>query len=62
MNLVIARVDPAVGCQAGEEVVLIGSQGRESITADELAQKAETIPYELFCLLGRLNPRKYLGN
>ena len=62
MNLVIARVDPAVGCQAGEEVVLIGSQGRESITADELAQKAETIPYELFCLLGRLNPRKYLRN
>lgn len=62
MNLVIVRVDPAIGCQAGEEVVLMGSQGRESITADELAQKAETIPYELFCLLGRLNPRKYLGN
>ncbi len=62
MNMVIVRVDPAVGCQVGEEVVLIGSQGRESITADELARKAETIPYELFCLLGRLNPRKYLGN
>ena len=62
MNLIIVRVNPAIGCQAGEEVVLIGSQGRESLTADELAQKAETIPYELLCLLGRLNPRKYLGN
>lgn len=62
MNLICVRIDPALNCQAGEEVVLLGRQGREFISADELAQKAETISYELFCLLGRLNPRKYLGN
>lgn len=59
MNLLMVRVDPALQCQPGEEVVLMGNQGSETITADELAKQAETIPYELFCLLGRLNPKKY---
>lgn len=62
MNLICVQIDPALNCQAGEEVVLLGRQGRAFISADELAQEAETISYELFCLLGRLNPRKYLGN
>ncbi len=60
MNLLVVRVDPALQCRPGEEVVLMGDQGPETITADELAKQAETIPYELFCLLGRLNSRKYL--
>jgi alanine racemase len=62
MNLTVIRVDPSLHCRVGEEVVLMGTQGRETITPDELAQKAETIPYELLCLLGRMNPRKYLDN
>jgi len=62
MNLTIIRVDPSLHCRVGEEVVLMGNQGQETITPDELAQKAETIPYELFCLLGRLNPRTYLDD
>ncbi|MGA3084330.1 MAG: alanine racemase [Thermodesulfobacteriota bacterium] len=62
MNLTMIRVDPSIHCRVGEEVVLMGTQGQETITPDELAQKAETIPYELFCLLGRLNPKKNLGN
>jgi alanine racemase len=60
MNLLVVRVDPALQCRPGEEVVLMGSQGRETISAEELAGLAETIPYELFCLLGPLNLRKYL--
>jgi alanine racemase len=62
MNLIVARVHKSLPVLPGQEVVLIGSQGQESITADTLALKAETIPYELFCLLGRMNPRKYLDN
>ncbi len=62
MNLTIVRVDASLQLQTGEEVVLMGRQGRETITPIELAQKAETIPYELYCLLGRLNPRKYLDD
>jgi alanine racemase len=62
MNLIIVRVDRSLGLQAGEETVLLGSQDREIITGDELADLAETIPYELFCTLGGLNSRKYLDN
>jgi alanine racemase len=60
MNLLVVRVDPALPCRPGEEVVLMGRQGREVITAEELAGQAETISYELFCLMGPLNSRRYL--
>lgn len=62
MNLIIARVDRSLFLQPGEEVVLLGIQGDEAVTADELAGLADTISYELFCILGRLNFRKYLDN
>jgi alanine racemase len=62
MNLIIVRVESSLRLTTAEEVVLMGSQGRETISPDELALKAGTIPYEIFCLLGRLNPRKYLGD
>lgn len=61
MNLIMVRVEPSLRLSIGEEVVLMGSQGRETITPEELASKAGTIPYEIFCLLGRLNPRKYFS-
>jgi alanine racemase len=62
MNLIMVRVEASLRLRTGEEVVLMGSQGRETITPEELARKAGTIPYEFFCLLGRLNPRKYLDD
>jgi alanine racemase len=45
----------------GDEVVLIGSQGKNKITAEELAELAGTIPYEIVCGLGSRIPRVYLG-
>ncbi len=42
-----------------EEVVLIGSQGKNQITTEELAHLAGTIPYEIVCGLGRRIPRIY---
>jgi len=41
----------------GDEVVLIGKQGEEEITVDELSHKAGTISYELLCLIGTRNKR-----
>jgi alanine racemase len=61
MNLTVVRVDGSLDLKPGEEVVLMGKQGQEAITPEELARKAGTIPYELFCLMGRLNPRRYSG-
>jgi len=59
MNLTIIKLDPHEDWQVGEEVVLLGRQAGDFLEADDLARRAGTIAYELFCLLGRLNPRIY---
>lgn len=46
--------------QIGDEVVMLGRQGVEEITADELAAKARTISYEIICALGKRAPRIFL--
>ncbi len=44
----------------GDEAVLIGSQGKNKITAEELALLSGTIPYEIVCGLGSRIPRVYI--
>ncbi|WP_042352499.1 alanine racemase [Bacillus massiliigorillae] len=44
----------------GTEVTLIGVDGTELISVDEIAAKLETINYEVICILGRRIPRKYM--
>lgn len=44
----------------GEEAVLIGAQGKNRITAEELACLSDTIPYEIVCGLGSRVPRVYI--
>jgi alanine racemase len=58
MNLTIVEVERT---RVGEEVTLIGSQGRSRIDADELARHMGTISYEVLLTVGGLNPREYLG-
>lgn len=41
----------------GDEVVLIGVQGEEEITADEIAAKLDTINYEIVSAIARRVPR-----
>ncbi len=45
--------------QRGEPVTLIGTDGTEQITADEIADKMHTINYEVPCLIGKRVPRVY---
>jgi alanine racemase len=49
------------GVEAGEEVVLIGRQGTEEITAAEWAARLHTIPYEIVCNIGPRVPRRVLA-
>jgi len=49
------------GVSEGDEVTFIGRQGREEITATEVAAWAETIPYEILCHLGPRVPRLYVA-
>jgi alanine racemase len=43
----------------GDEVVFLGSQGNERITADEIAEKAGTVSYEIVTRMSRRLPRLY---
>jgi alanine racemase len=46
--------------QPGDEAVLIGTQGRETISAWDLAGKLGTIPYEICCAISSRVPRVYI--
>ena len=60
MDQIMTDVTALPGVEAGEEVVLMGRQGGEEILAAELAQKAGTIPWEIFTSVGRRVERVYL--
>jgi alanine racemase len=50
------------GVSPGDEVVLLGRQGNESVGAWEWAQKADTIAYEIVCRIGPRVPRTYTSS
>ena len=45
--------------KVGDEVVLMGSQGNETITAEEIAAKSHSISYEILCAVGKRAPRVF---
>ncbi len=47
--------------EVGEEVVLLGRQGGEVVSASEWAELLDTIPYEIVCGIGPRVPRRYIG-
>jgi len=61
MDLTMIDVSEIPGVRAGDEVVLLGKQGSDEIHVFELARWAETIPYEIFCGIGKRVPRRYLN-
>ena len=62
MDMCMVDVTDAPGVAVGDEVVLIGKQGHEAITAEEMAARLETINYEITCLVGKRVPRVYFQN
>ena len=57
MNLTLADVTGLPEPREGDEAVLLGGQGQEEISADEIAGWMDTISYEVLCLFGQLNAR-----
>ncbi len=53
----ISEMDATVG----DEVILIGRQGDEVITANEVGEVLGTIGYEVTCAISGRVPRRYLG-
>ncbi len=46
--------------RVGDEVVLLGRQGENEITAEDIASAVGTINYEMVCLIGKRVPRFYI--
>ncbi|MCM2316134.1 MAG: alanine racemase [Thermoanaerobaculia bacterium] len=61
MDLVTVDVTDIDGVALGDEVVLLGRQGDEIVTAEELAGRSGTISYEILCGVGHRVPRTYIG-
>jgi alanine racemase len=52
MDQAVLDVTEIAGVEAGDEVVILGSQGGETITAFDHAEAAGTIPWEVFTRIG----------
>ena len=60
MDYVCVDVSKVSGAAVGDTVTLLGRDGEESIPVEELARLGETIPYEVFCGIGRRVQRLYV--
>jgi alanine racemase len=49
-----------VRAEVGDEVVLFGDQGDETLSLDEVARGSETLPYEVMCTIGKRVTRIYV--
>ena len=59
MDQFLVDCGPRASVEPGDEVVLLGRQGEEAITADEWATRLGTISYEVLCGIGPRVPRLY---
>jgi alanine racemase len=61
MDMCMVDVTEIPGVKVGDEVVILGAQGSAQIDAEELAQLAQTLHYEVLCSLGARVPRLLVG-
>jgi len=60
MDLTCVDVTDAPAAREGSAAVVIGRQGEETISAQAVADRLGTIPYEILCALGPRVPRVYV--
>lgn len=61
MDLTMIDVGHVPGVRLEDEVVILGSQGDETISADEIAERVGTINYEIVSSLTSRVPKVYVG-
>lgn len=61
MDITMVDLSDIPEAKVGDEVIVIGGQGKERITAKEIAEWANTIPYEILTSLGSKAKRKYIN-
>jgi len=57
MNMFVVDVNHLPNVEIEDEVVILGSQSKEQITAEEMAGKIDTINYEITTRISSLLPR-----
>ena len=60
MDLTMVDVTEIPDAAIGDEAVLFGEQGGASITIEEVAERAETVPYEILCSMGKRVVRLFM--
>lgn len=60
MDQIMIDVTDIPDAAVGDEVILIGSQSSDHITADDLAAHTGTIAYEVLCAIGQRVPRIWM--
>ena len=61
MDQMLVDVSRVPQVQCGDEVVLLGQQGRQEISANQLAEWAGSIPWEILTAITHRVPRLYRG-
>ena len=59
MDQMMVDVTDIPDVEEGDRVILMGRDGKDEITAEELADLCGTISYEIICTLGARIPRQY---
>jgi alanine racemase len=59
MDLSMMQLEPVPVAEVGDEVVLIGSQGDATITVEQVADRWDTINYEVTCGISQRVPRLF---
>lgn len=60
MDQFMVDVSEISNVSIGDEVVVFGTQGENSIPVEELAELMDTINYEVMCMIGKRVPRIYI--
>lgn len=60
MDMCTIDVSHIPDCQVGDVVTLMGKDGLEEITANDIAARVSTISYEILCMLGKRAPRIFI--
>ncbi|MDO8683064.1 MAG: alanine racemase [Armatimonadota bacterium] len=61
MDQTMLDVSNVPDVRVGDEVILYGSQGNETISVEDVAALLNTVPHDVLCAIGQRVPRVYIG-
>jgi len=60
MDQCMIDVTDVPGVKVGDEVIIIGNSGQNTILADDIGDSTGTINYEIVCAFGQRLPKVYI--